>query len=357
MNTPNDSVGGPRSVTYIRVAAITPFVEHLQNSGILLPPLLARHRILTSELSDPYSVIPLHRFVAFLEDAAEATGDLAFGARLGAHFKPADIGPMGILFSVAPTVRVAFERISKYVNSLQSATSSSLTQEDDVLVWSYRISDRSIWPRRQDAEYSVAATCQLARTCFKTNLNPLEVHFEHDRPENIEPLRRLFRAPLYFSQPSNRLVYAVEDADRVYRSEDTQLTMILEHHLEDLIHEVKAKEVFSDKVRFLIQLYMGRRPVTTHFLAEELGISVRTLQRRLEEEGLSIRDLMRAHREEVAVNLLERPGARMSNIAQALGYADSAVFSRAFKEWTGLAPRKAAKGVIPRADTPGDENA
>lgn len=350
MNSTKLSNGNSRAVTYIRVSAFTPFMETLLKSHVFLPPLLARHNISTNELKDPYALIPLHRYVASLEDAAAAAGDPAFAARLGARFRPADMGPMGILFSLAPTIRIGFERISKYVNALQSATNSGLAEEDGTIVWHYRISDRTIWPRRQDAEYSLVASCQLVRSCFSTGLKPLEVHFEHDKPEDTGPLARLFRAPLYFGQANNRLVYSVEDADRVYRSEDTQLTMILEHHLADLIGEVQAREALSDKVRMLIQLYMGRRSVTTRFLAEELGISVRSLQRQLGAEGLSVRQLMREHRAELAAGLLEQPGASVSDVAQALGYADSAVFSRAFKKWTGAAPRKAMQAVADPQD-------
>ncbi|MAM09389.1 MAG: AraC family transcriptional regulator [Rhizobiaceae bacterium] len=356
MNTARASTGTTRSVTYIRVSAFTPLMDTLLKSHVFLPPLLARHSISMRELKDPYALIPLHRYVAFLEDAAEAAGDPAFAARLGAHFKPADMGPMGILFSLAPTIRIAFERISKYVNALQSATNSGLAEEDGMIVWHYRISDRTIWPRRQDAEYSLAASCQLVRSCFSTSLNPLEVHFEHDRPENTGPLTRLFRAPIFFGQANNRLVYSVEDADRIYRSEDAQLTMILEHHLNDLIGEVQTQEAFSDKVRMLIQLYMGRRPVTTRFLAEELGISVRSLQRQLGAEGLSVRQLTREHRAELAAGLLEQSGTSVSDVAQALGYADSAVFSRAFKQWTGNAPRRLKRVTGPSSNQPDSDD-
>lgn len=333
--------GGRQSVTYIRVAALTPFIEHLQNAGVSSATLLDRHAIPSSQLGDPYALIPLHHFVAFLEDAAAATGDDAFGAKLGAHLKPADIGPMGILFSVSPTIHIALQRIARLANSLQGATNSGVVEEDGTLTWSYALTDRTIWPRRQDAEYSMAATCELVRSCFRANLNPLEVHFEHERPAKIEPLKRIFRAPILFSQSSNRLIYDVEETDRVYRSEDKFLIATLERHLADLISEMKPEDGVSEKVTFLIQLYLGRRPVTTTFLAQELGMSLRTLQRRLDDEGTSVRALMRKHRSELAAGLLERPDTRAANVALALGYADGAAFSRAFKDWTGQSPREA----------------
>ncbi|MDH4415350.1 MAG: AraC family transcriptional regulator ligand-binding domain-containing protein [Rhizobium sp.] len=334
-------VHGRQSVTYIRVAALTPFIEYLQGTGVSLTALLERHAIASAQFGDPYALIPLHHFVEFLEDAAAATDDEAFGAKLGAHLKPADIGPMGILFSVSPTIHIALQRIARLANSLQGATISGVMEEDGTLIWSYALTDRSIWPRRQDAEYSMAATCELVRSCFRANINPLEVHFEHERPAKIEPLKRIFRAPLLFSQSSNRLIYDAEETDRVYRTEDKFLIATLERHLADLISEMKPDDALSDKVTFLIQLYLGRRPVTTTFLAQELGMSLRTLQRRLDDEGTSVRALMRRHREELAAGLLERPDTRAANVALALGYADGAAFSRAFKDWTGKSPRDA----------------
>ncbi|MBC2775245.1 AraC family transcriptional regulator [Rhizobium sp. AQ_MP] len=332
-------LNGRQSVTYIRVAALTPFIEYLQNAGVSPITLLERHAIPSSQLADPYALIPLHHFVAFLEDGAAATDDDAFGAKLGAHLKPADIGPMGILFSVSPTINIALQRIARLANSLQGATNSGVVEEEGTLTWSYALTDRSIWPRRQDAEYSMAATCELVRSCFRTNLNPLEVHFEHERPAKIEPLKRIFRAPILFSQSSNRLVYDAKEADRVYRGEDKFLVATLERHIADLISETKPEEGLSEKVRFLIQLYLGRRPVTTAFLAQELKMSLRTLQRRLDDEGTSVRALIREHRSELATSLLERPDSSASNVALALGYADGAAFSRAFKDWTGRSPR------------------
>lgn len=346
--------GGRQSVTYIRVAALTPFIEHLQNAGVSPTTLLDQHAIPSSQLGDPYALIPLHHFVAFLEDAAAATGDDAFGAKLGAHLKPADIGPMGILFSVSPTIRIALQRIARLANSLQGATNSGVVEEDGTLTWSYALTDRTIWPRRQDAEYSMAATCELVRSCFRATLNPLEVHFEHERPARIEPLKRIFRAPILFSQSSNRLIYDVEETDRVYRSEDKFLIATLERHLADLISEMKPEDGVSEKVTFLIQLYLGRRPVTTTFLAQELGMSLRTLQRRLDEEGTSVRALMRKHRSELAAGLLERPDTRAANVALALGYADGAAFSRAFKDWTGQSPREARPHRSRKREQPED---
>ncbi|SOC82919.1 Helix-turn-helix domain-containing protein [Ensifer adhaerens] len=332
------------NVAFIRVAAITPLIHQFDKRQEKGRMLLARHRLSQSLLDDPYAVIPLQRFIAFFEDAAEALDDPFFGAKLGSAFKPADIGPLGMLVSLSPTIRVAFDRISRFVNSLQNSTSSNFVEDGDTFEWTYRIADQSIWPRRQDAEYSLAASCQLVRSNFSSAWRPDEVHFEHDAPAEPDILRRIFRAPVLFRQSSNRMIMRTEDITRVYRSDNKELAAILERHIADLINETEVGQSLTSKVTALIEHYVGRRPVTVGFLAEELGINARTLQRQLEHEGTSVRSLTEAHRRELAEHLLssgKKPS--IAEVAQTLGYADSAVFGRAFKTWTGKAPSRAVR--------------
>ncbi|MCM2292412.1 AraC family transcriptional regulator [Allorhizobium sp. BGMRC 0089] len=332
------------NVAFIRVVAITPLIHQFEKRQEKARVLLARHRLSQTLLDDPYAVIPLQRFIAFFEDAAEALEDPSFGAKLGSVVKPGDIGPLGMLFSLSPTIMVAFDRISKFVNSLQNSTSSHFVEEEDTFVWSYRIADQSIWPRRQDAEYSLAASCQLVRSNFSSGWKPEEVHFEHDAPPDADILRRIFRAPVLFRQSSNRIIMRKEDITRVYRSDNKELAAILERHIADLIGETEVGQSLTAKVTALIEHYVGRRPVTIGFLAEELGMNARTLQRQLEREGTSVRTLTQAYRQQLAANLLAAGGkTSISDIAQTLGYADSAVFGRAFKTWTGRAPSRTQK--------------
>jgi len=78
---------------------------------------------------------------------------------------------------------------------------------------------------------------------------------------------------------------------------------------------------------------------TVEHTATLLGMPVRTLQRRLYEHGQSYSQLVDAVRLEHARRLLREPGTRVNQVATALGYADPSSFSRAFRRWTGMAPR------------------
>lgn len=321
------------AIASIRASVLAPLVEQIDRRSGKTDLLLASHGLLRSQLDDPYAMIPMARYVAIFEEAALITGEPSLGARLGTLFKPSDIGPIGVLFSISGTIRAGFERLAKYVNTVQSATSSGVFEEDGNLVWSYRLEDPKMWPRRQDSEFSVVASCQLVRSCFARSWKPLEVHFEHMAPRDRSVLERIFRCPLIFGESANRIIVEGRDAARLYRKEDPALSAVLERHVAELVGKRMLPDSISERVRGLIGIYLGHKPITLPSVAAELRISVRTLQRRLAEEGTSLRDLVRETREAIAATQLEAH-VQKSRIAEVLGYADSTVLWRAQKGWS-----------------------
>ncbi|MBC2771370.1 AraC family transcriptional regulator ligand-binding domain-containing protein [Rhizobium sp. AQ_MP] len=321
-------------IASIRASVLWPLVEQIDRCSGKADLLLACHGILRSQLNDPYAMIPMPRYVAIFEEAALITGEPTLGARLGTLVQPSDIGPIGVLFSISATMRIALERLAKHANAVQGATSSGLFEENGNLVWSYRLDDPRMWPRRQDSEFSVAAICQLLRSCFAWGWRPIEVHFEHVEPRDQTVLKRIFRCPLVFGETANRILVSSEDANRVHRQEDPALLRVLERHVAELGGQSAMPETMTDQVRALIGIYLGHKPITLSALSAELRISVRTLQRRLSEEGTTLRDLVRDNRKMIAATQLAAH-VQKARIAEVLGYADSTVFWRAQKAWRG----------------------
>jgi AraC-like DNA-binding protein len=320
------------AIASIRASVLAPLVEQIDRRSGKTDLMLASHGILRSQLEDPHAMLPMARYVAIFEEAALITEEPALGARLGTLFKPSDIGPVGVLFSISGTIRIGFERLAKYVNTVQSVTSCGVFEEDGNLVWSYRLEDPRLWPRRQDSEFTVVACCQLVRSCFAKSWKPLEVHFEHRPPRDCSVLERIFRCPVIFGESANRIIVAGSDAARLYRQEDPALSAILERHVADLVSQTAVPDSISARVRCLIGIYLGHKPITLSSIATELQVSVRTLQRRLAEEQTSLRHLVRETREAIATTQLEAH-VQKARIAEVLGYADSTVLWRAQKGW------------------------
>ncbi|MFB9912807.1 AraC family transcriptional regulator [Rhizobium paknamense] len=321
------------AIASIRASVLLPIVHFLDKITGKTDLLLASHGLLRSQLQDPYAVVPMARYVAFFEDAALLARDQSFGMRLGATFKAADIGPIGMLFSLSASIHHAFQRLSKYVNGIQSATASGLMEEGAHLVWAYDLVDPDMWPRRQESEFTLAASCQLVRSCFSRSWKPLEVHFEHAAPRDPAPLERFFRAPVLFDQPGNRLIMDKQEAEKLHRLEDMALIGVLERHVADLLRDSGQAESVTAKVQALIAISLGHKSITLSSIAADMKLSPRTLQRKLDEEGTNLRTLLQEHRQAIAELHLSQAGSSHKRAAQSAGYSDATSLWRARRRW------------------------
>lgn len=321
----------PASAT-IRASVLIPIIDQLEKAGQRIEPLLARHGIVRSQISDPYAMVPISRYIEFFEDAAKSSGSSLMGAMMGNSFTPGDLGPTGVLFSISPNIQEAIHRLTRYLSAIQGATSTGLQEFDGEYVWSYQISVPALWPRRQDSEFTLSACCQLIRLCFSRNWRPLEVQFEHPEPSDMGALAKIFRAPLKFGQSSNRLVISRTDAQRTYRSEDPALVAVLERHIAELTALSSEPQSLSERVRALIGSNLGYRKIKISDVAKDLSIAQRSLQRRLMQEGTSVRKIVEDYRRELAEKQI-RAKLNKRKIADTLGYADSTVLWRARQRW------------------------
>lgn len=328
----------------VRALIFGPILEYFADDPGKLKTLLAREQLSPEVLADPYEAIPLQSYLSIFEAAAELAGDPLFGARLGFGMRPGNLAPIGLRAVQAGTIRGALSAFARWSGALQSATQSSLTAEDDQLVFSYRLTAPVLIASRQDTEFSLAAVCRLIRGAFDPRWRPLEIRFTHPPIAEKPRLEALFRAPVRHSQPTNAIVFSAAEADRVHRTEDPDMIALIERHLQDLTADAGRTESLAAQVEALIDLYLGVRPIDLPGIAAALRMAPRSLQRRLAAEGHSLSGLLRQQRQRRAEVLLRERGLSVEAVAQALGYADGTVFWRAWRQWTGAPPSRGPEG-------------
>lgn len=290
-------------------------------------------------LEAPLSAVPLARYVALFEDVASRRGTPMLGARLGAKQTPADaLGPLGFLFLAAPTLRQGLLAVARHIGVWQTGTVIALQMVSGVVFWSYRIESGDIWPRRQDAEYTLATMCAIIRARRGAAWQPVEIHFEHDEPSCVVALRKLFRAPLRFRQSSNRLLLEQSELDEPYETPFSCFVPYVEEYIRMLTPQTQGALDLVEQVREVVRGALSHKEVSLDWVARALERSPRSLQRHLAASNTNLRTIMKEVRRSEALDLLGTGSRLQSDIAHALGYADHTVFWRAFKSWTGTAP-------------------
>ena len=326
----------------LRAGLLNPVVVALSQAGVDARRFLLQHDLDPHALENPYVLIPLRAFVQLCEDAALISGDAAFGLHVGQRMTPEQHGPAGFLFGSEATLRAALTRYGEYMSAWQDGTLAQLAREGDASAFLYRIADHRIQPRRQDAELTLSAIHHQLALVLGRDWAPLEVHFEHPAPGDLRPYRAIFRAPVFFAGPVNRLVIENSDLDRPMLRREGSLSPFLTRHLSDLQRQRGTASQLSQQVEEVIVARLGEANLDLPIIARELGLSLRTLQRRLAEEGVSYRTLLEGVRRRIAEATLSNH-AKVIDVAASLGYGDSTVLSRAFRRWTGTSPRRFAR--------------
>ena len=93
-------------------------------------------------------------------------------------------------------------------------------------------------------------------------------------------------------------------------------------------------------VRRVVSTLRPPRHPSIQLVAGALGMSARTLQRRLGDVGLTYARVVGEARADMARRMLKDPARKVGDIARTIGYSDAGHFTRAFLRWTGLTPRE-----------------
>lgn len=187
------------------------------------------------------------------------------------------------------------------------------------------------------AEAAVAPYAIHARAWTGHDVDPIEVRFEHAAPRDASAYERTFRCPVHFEQPMTSIAFARSTLELPLSGAQHDVCEYLDHKAEEALAGVLTGDLL-ESVQRAIADGLDRDDVSAKAIAKRLGVSVRTLQRRLDEEQSSLRELVDRAREQKALAMLGDPEMPVAWISERLGFSDPRAFRRAFARWTGLSP-------------------
>lgn len=154
-----------------------------------------------------------------------------------------------------------------------------------------------------------------------------------------------FGAPVKNGADITAIIFPSKLLDLPVRKSDPKLRAYLESVAESVLKELPKEESFVDDVRMHVMNALRSGQPTLEAIAEELHMSSRTLQRRLEREGASFGSVLDDVRRSAALAYLRDRHVAISEAAYLLGFSEPSTFYRAFKRWTGSTPADYRRSV------------
>lgn len=283
--------------------------------------------------------IPLSSFVSIYERGAEALHQPCVGWNCGQEFDIVDLGAFGEAVLTAPTLGEAFAIFARFISAVQSETELRLTVEDGQATLSYRILNPDIWPRRQDAEFTLSVLNSLIKAAAGADWHPDFVSFEHDAARSVSAWQEATGTDCLFGCETNALGFPASVLDCAMPRTDGSRHRRSVEALARRMAAITRTTSLTERTRMAIFAGLGSDAVDQATIAALLGLSRRSLHRHLTEEGTRYSALLEDCRFRVARQELACSSHTLAEIAFDLSYSDQTAFERAFKRRTGVTPR------------------
>lgn len=292
-------------------------------------------------LAEPGARVPYALAERLGARAVAATGDPNLGLHLAlglGEAVPHDAG--ALLLMASPTVRAALERMVRYQNYWGDGPRSALAPAPGGLAvrYGHPWSDGAL--RRHADECAAAEILVGMRLLAERDVAPRAVRFRHRAPLDTREHEALFRCPVRFGEEHTELELDDATLDLPLPHANPAYSAIFQAQVEQSLAALNRDDSMGGAVRAAVRSTLASGACTLAATARSLGVSARTMQRRLRAEGTSFAEVVDGLRREAAEGLLDGE-LPLGEIAARLGYAEPSAFHHAFKRWTGTTPEQA----------------
>lgn len=321
-------------VSTIHVRALVGAVERLGFSRAELFDEAGRN---LSLLANDYAYLSVEDLDDLTCAALRLTRDPAFGLHWAEHASLLQFDLVSLLMAAAPSLRMGLTSVLRSQAILGDRPELSFCEQAGLAELRFEPMAVSMECARVRADLAVAGFASLLRMVGAAPQQIRCIAFAHACPSYGSEYERLFEGRAQFDQPFTGIVFSAELLERRLGTPNQALYVSLDRQAQRLRERLLANESLRVRVEQHLRSALPRAP-SMREAASALGLSERSLRRRLLEEGCTFTTLVEGLRLDLAQQMLKDQGRSIKEIAAELGFSELSAFHRAFKRWTGDTP-------------------
>jgi AraC-like DNA-binding protein len=321
----------------VSTRVVRPIVAGLLMFGADVEAALAEVKLDAKTLADPDARVPHRAAVTLWTLAVERTGELGFGLRVAEAMDLGRFEVQGYAFLSSANLGEGIERVIRYHRLNHDAAMLTLRREGSQAIYRHELPGGHQLPAAA-AQFVIGVMVLGSRAATQSDVPIEEVRFVHDAPPDLSDYARVFGVPVRFSCEHNEVVFSAAALDLPHAKADPGLAMVLDQHASACLAALPRVDTLVDRVRTLLAKELQGGNPSADTTADALGMSTRTLARRLKAEGTSHKEVLDELRAALARRYLGDASLAISEVAFLLGFSEPSAFHRAFKRWTGQTP-------------------
>jgi AraC-like DNA-binding protein len=319
-------------------------LKALQRVRVQPAPLCRAVGLDVSSLDDPNARVSTALVTRILALAEQRSLDPWIGLHAGEHAEPR--GPLFYMLLSSPRVMEGLRRAQHFSGLVIDSLRLTTRTQQQMLNVIFEPGDPVFAASRHAMEYLLMTGVSSLRHAVGASVRLREVSFRHRRSGKIGEAERAFGCPVYFAQPDDRQVFPLSTLWVVPRFANRAIGEQIEKFAAALNARITARVTVSEHAeRAMRTLLASGVRASSASVARRLGMTGRTLQRKLALEGTTFRALRDATLWEAVEVLLSNPSLKIEAIALSVGFSDVAAFSKAFRRWKGYPPTRHRENV------------
>lgn len=335
LDQPRSSTGGCRPLdATCSIRVIVPFARYLMRIGGDCEALLRRHGLTMAALDERDRRVPHTDASALLKDLIELSGDPAIGLHAARCEERGDFDVVEYAAANCKTVGEALQLAAHFMALWHDGLFMELVDVPPMVALRVR-GVGGLEHAPAGIEFLFASLLSYGSRSVGHPTRPQWVEFTHQAPADTRIYEKTFRE-VRFGCAANAMWLNSSALDVPHCAPDPSLLQILTTHADGLLRELARPAGFAGRARAEIEKKLTDSGAEQ--VARRLGMSSRTLHRRLSEEGTSHGELLDDVRRKQAMEHLTHNRFSISEIAFLLGFAHPNGFHKAFKRWTGMPP-------------------
>jgi AraC-like DNA-binding protein len=307
-------------------------------AGLNLDPLLRKARLTAAQIQDRHARVDVAAQIAFLNLVADALPDELLGFNLAETLELREAGLLYFVLASSATLGEAMARAERY---------SSITNEGILLQchdgndFGVRCSYVGV-PRHADrhqVEFWATMLVRLCQALTETSVRPIRVSFVHPRCSVSDRLDAFFGCEVAFASDRDEVAFARAASQLPLVGAEPYLNKLLVGYCQEaLSHRTSPANPLRASVENALAPLLPHGKGSVGEVARVLGMSDRTLSRRLAAENLTFLGIREEMRKDLARRYLADASLSISRIAWLLGFQEVSAFTHAFRRWAGKTP-------------------
>jgi AraC-like DNA-binding protein len=319
----------------------------MREAGIQVKPLLKKAGLSVEEIEDRDVRLKVRSQIKLLELGAAALRDDFLGFHLA---RDVDLREIGVLYYVLASSEIlndALRRAVRYSGMTNEGISLKLNSAREVAITLEYVGIERRSDRHQ-IEFWLVSLVRLCRQLTNRRLVPRRIKVVHHRKSTPAEFRSLLGCEIEFGSSVDEIVFPETVNLMPIGSADPYLNDLLTKLCEDaLAHRAPERTTLRSSVENAMAPLLPHGKARATEIARRIGMSHRTLARKLASEGLTFSEISEHLKADLARHYLRDGDLPVSQIAWLLGYREVSAFTHAYKRWTGMTPRESrAQGNI-----------